>query len=61
MYIFIIFSAVILLAAIFTVKDKISSYQDDNKSVWADGDSVRIMRNDKDNPNRKDNFMIRIQ
>lgn len=61
MYMLIIFSVIFLLAATYTAMNKLSSYKDETKSVWADGDSVLIRRNDKDNPHKKENFMIRLQ
>lgn len=48
------------LALTLTAIDKIKSYKADNKSVWADGDTVRIRLNDAANPKQEDNFMRRL-
>lgn len=54
------FGVVILFSIVLNAYDKIKAYKDKDKSVWIDGDSVRIKRNLPDEDVQEDGFMKRI-
>jgi len=60
MIIIVFFSVVILFSLVLNAVDKILSYHNEDKSVWQDGDSVRIKVGGKDDASQEDNFMTRI-
>lgn len=60
MKILVFFGIVLLFSLVLTIIDKISAYHLDDKSVWEDGDSVRIKRGGKDDKRTEDHFMNRL-
>ena len=58
MEVLIFFGTVLLFSLALNAYYKIKSYNNSDKTVWQDGDSVRIQG--KDNEARDDGFMKRI-
>ncbi|MCQ2203229.1 MAG: hypothetical protein MJZ15_02180 [Bacteroidales bacterium] len=60
MSIVVFFVVVIAFSLALTAIDKIRSFKKEDKSVWADSDSVVIRLNDKNNEKQEDGFMVRL-
>lgn len=58
MIVIVIFAVVFLFCLSLNAYDKIASYGREEKTVWEDGDSVYVQKND--NQRSKDGFMKRI-
>lgn len=58
MIVIVIFAVVFLFSLSLNAYDKIASYGREEKTVWEDGDSVYVQKND--NQRSKDGFMKRI-
>lgn len=60
MKVLVFFGIVLLFSLVLTIIDKVTAYRMDDKSVWEDGDSVRIKRGGKDDERTEDHFMNRL-
>ena len=60
MYIIVFFAVVILFSLVLNAVEKIRMFKREEKSVWEDGDSVRIERHDLDEEQGEGRFMKRI-
>lgn len=60
MKVLVFFGIVLLFSLVLTIIDKVTAYRMDDKSVWEDGDSVRIKRGGKDDTRTEDHFMNRL-
>lgn len=60
MSILVFFSVVILFSLVLNAFYKIRAFRQDGKSLWEDGDSVRVKREGKDKQIGEDMFMTKI-
>lgn len=60
MFVLVFFGVVILFSLALSAVDKIRSYKSDEKSLWEDGDSVRVKRDGKDKHVGEEMFMTKI-